>query len=63
MEAERPRAKGLAIDDGQQVEVIKDLRIVVPHCHLAHQVLIREAAELGDLAAFLAVQDSGESEP
>lgn len=57
MEAERPRDKDLAIDDGQQVEVIKDLRAVASHGHLVHRVLIREVAELGDLAAFLVVQD------
>lgn len=62
----QPRGAGrahLAIDDGRQAEVVKDLGAVAPHGHRAifAQALVIEAVDLGDLAALMVASDQGDS--
>lgn len=59
--AQRPAY--LAIDDGRQAEVVKDLCAVAPHSHRAvfTQTLVIEAIDLGDLAALVVAPDQGDA--
>lgn len=59
----RPRPTYLAIDDGGQAEVVKDLGAVAPHSHRAifAQALIIEAVDLGDLAALVIAPDQSDA--
>lgn len=53
----------LAIDDGRQAEVVKDLSAVAPHGHRAvlAQTLVIKAVDLGDLTAFVVAPDQGDA--
>lgn len=53
----------LAIDDGRQAEVVKDLSAVAPHGHRAifAQALVIKAVDLGDLTALVVAPDQGDS--
>lgn len=53
----------LAIDDGRQAEVVKDLSAVAPHGHRAvlAQTLVIEAVDLGDLTALMVAPDQGDA--
>lgn len=53
----------LAINDGRQAEVVKDLSAVAPHGHGAvfTQALIIEAIDLCDLTALMVAPDQGDA--
>lgn len=57
------RPAHLAVNDGRQAEVVKDLGAVAPHGHRAifAQALVVEAVDLGDLAALVVASDQGDS--